>query len=131
MWFDHANGNEKIKFMFNNELSIERVEFENVLVYDLSKVKIRFNSKDIPTTVPDKWKRNYFNAIYIDLVFVGLRRLILEGDRIGFECTPKFSYSGDITSLRIEDEKGILFMTLSAEAMVIDSIEPYLDHRWK
>lgn len=131
MWFDHANGNEKIRFMFNNELSIERVEFENILFYDLSKVRIVFNSKSIPTTVPEKWKGVNFNAISIGLVFIGLKQLTLSGERIGFECSPELCHSGNITSLRIEDERGVQFMSLSAEAMVIDSIEPYLDQRWR
>lgn len=48
MWFNFAHGKDKIKFMFNNELSINNAEFDNFLFYDLSKIRICFNTRNIP-----------------------------------------------------------------------------------
>jgi len=131
MWFDSAHGKEKIKFMFNNELCIENIEFESLHFYDQSKVKLRFNSKNIPAKVPDKWRGEEFNGLSITLAFVGLIRMDIVGSRVGFECSPIIENEGGVISLLIEDKESKLKVNLSAEVMIIDSVEPYLDQRWK
>lgn len=59
MWFDALHGKEKINFMFNNELSLQDAEFENILFYDMSRVRICFKTRHVPKSIPDKWKKNH------------------------------------------------------------------------
>ncbi|WP_342323172.1 Imm50 family immunity protein [Kosakonia sp. BYX6] len=131
MWFDTAHGKEKIKFMFNNELALDNIEFESFQFYDQSKVRLCFNSRNIPSRVPEKWKINNFNGLSITLSFIGLIQFDMVGSRIGFECSPIIENTGDVIFAKIEDERKNFRLSLSAEVMVIDSIEPYLDQRWK
>lgn len=130
MWFDFAHGKEKVKFMFNNELSLDDSELENILFYDLSKIRLCFNTKHVPKSIPDKWRNIEFNGLSISLIIIGIIQFDLRGERVGFTCSPQF-YSGD-NKVILSIENGNKFnLSCTADAIIIDSIEPYLDQRWK
>ncbi|QGU86899.1 Imm50 family immunity protein [Erwinia sorbitola] len=130
MWFDFAHGKEKINFMFNNELYLDGCEFENFLFYDLSKIRICFNTKNIPNKTPEKWREVAFNSLSITLILVGVNKLNVQGERLGFICSPVIEKIDDEIIFSIDNEDKFHF-SCAAELIVIDSIEPYLDQRWK
>ncbi|WP_312045791.1 Imm50 family immunity protein [Erwinia sp.] len=130
MWLDFIHGKEKVKFMFNDELSLDDSEFENFLFYDLSKIRICFNTKHIPKKIPDKWKKKEFNGLSITLILVGVNRLDLQGNRVGFICSPIIEMINNEVRISISNGDGFN-LSCFAELIVIDSIEPYLDQRWK
>ncbi|QNK34215.1 hypothetical protein HF675_09380 [Serratia sp. JUb9] len=130
MWFDYAHGKENIKFMFNNELSLDESELESFLFYDLSKIRICFNTRNIPKKTPDKWKKLEFNGLSIKLTLVGIKELNLQGKRIGFTCTPEIKKPDNKIVFTVNNDEG-RYLLCSAEFIVINSIEPYLDERWK
>jgi len=130
MWFDFVYGKEKIKFMFNNELSLDDAEFESFLFYDLSKIRMCFNTKHIPKKIPSKWEGIEFNALSITLILVGINNLNLRGGRVGFTCSPVIEKIDDEIIICI-DNGNELHLTCAAEIIVVDSIDPYLDQRWK
>ncbi|WP_436876414.1 Imm50 family immunity protein [Siccibacter turicensis] len=129
MWFEHAVFNEKIKFMFNNELSIENVEVEDFLYYSTSMLRIGMKTKTLPKTTPDKWKKNKFNSLSITLEFGNVRRFECRGGDIGFECTPIIVSNKEKTLLTIENENFYLYC--ESDFMTIKDISPFLDCRWK
>lgn len=129
MWFEHAYGKEKIKFMFDNELSLNGAECESILFYDLSKLRINFRTKHVPKKIPAKWDSQEFNALSVTLTLIGIDKLSLEGERIGFECTPVIEKLSDRILFRVSNGDAF-YLSCAAEVIVIDSVEPYLDQRW-
>lgn len=130
MWFDFAHGKEKIKHMFDNELSLDNSELESFLFYDISKINICFNTKSIPKKTPDKWRDIEFNGLSITLTLVGVNKLNLRGERVGFICSPVIKRIGNEIMISIDNGEKY-HLSCTAEIIVIDSIEPYLDQRWK
>ncbi|MEH4989249.1 Imm50 family immunity protein [Enterobacter ludwigii] len=129
MWFDALHGKEKINFMFNNELSLHDAEFENILFYDMSRVRICFKTRHVPKSIPDKWKKKPFNGLSVTLELVGINKLELKGNRVGFKCTPIIKRLGGEVEILIEYSDVFLF-SCTAEVIAIGSIEPYQDRRW-
>ena len=130
MWLDFIHGKEKVKFMFNDELSLDDSEFENFLFYDLSKIRICLNTKHIPKKIPDKWKKKEFNGLSITLILVGVSKLDLQGKRVGFRCSPIIEMINNEVRISINNGDGFN-LSCFADLIVIDSIDPYLDERWK
>lgn len=130
MWFEFAHGKKKINFMFNNELSLNDSEFENFLYYDISKIRICFNTRHIPRIIPNKWRKKEFNALSITLILVGINKLNLQGERVGFLCSPAIEKIGNEIIFSIDNEDKF-HLSCTAELIVVDSIEPYLDQLWK
>ncbi|VTQ52262.1 Uncharacterised protein [Campylobacter jejuni] len=130
MWFEHVNGKEKINHMFDNELSINNSEFENFLFYDLSKIRVCFNTRNIPKKTPRKWSEIEFNGLSLTLTLVGINKLSLHGNRIGFICSPVIEKINNEIIFTIDNGNDFYF-SCAAEVIFIDSIEPYLDQRWK
>lgn len=42
MWFENAMGNEKIKFMFNNEFSMDSIQLESFELHYHSTLQLHF-----------------------------------------------------------------------------------------
>lgn len=126
MWFDFMHGREKIKFMFNNELSLDDSEFENLLFYDISRVRLSFNIKKIP----DKWKKIKFNGLSMTLELIGIHNLTLNGNQVGFICSPSINKNNNNLIFTITNKEEF-FLSCTTELIIIDSIKPYLDQRWK
>ncbi|MFO6296032.1 Imm50 family immunity protein [Rahnella selenatireducens] len=129
MWFDHAQGKEKINFMFDNELHLNDVEFHSFTYHDISKLSLRFNTKMIPDIFPRKWTVNQFNSISISLIFTEVQIIKVNLNNINFICTPNIEMINNSIQLSIEAEENS-FMCL-ANFMFIDEIMPHLDHRSK
>lgn len=129
MWFNYAQGKEKVNFMFNNELRLNGVEFHSFTYHDISKLSLRFNTKIIPEIFPEKWAVNKFNSISISLIFTEVRMLKVDLNNINFICTPDIQMIGNSIQLSIEAEQNS-FICL-ANFMFIDEIMPHLDHRSK
>ncbi|MEH5215559.1 Imm50 family immunity protein [Escherichia marmotae] len=129
MWFDYAQGKEKVNFMFNNELHLNGVEFHSFTYHDISKLSLRFNTKMIPEIFPKKWTVNKFNSISISLLFTEVRALKIDLNNINFICTPNIEVIDNSIQLSIEHEQNS-FICL-ANFMFIDEIMPHLDHRRK
>lgn len=125
MWFDYAQGKEKVSFMFNNELDLNNVEFHSFTYHDISKLSLRFNTRMIPETFPKKWTRNQFNSISISLLFTEVRILKIDLNNINFVCTPIIDTVNDGIQLSIEVGQN-RFMCL-ANFMFIDEITPHLE----
>ncbi|MBD2816678.1 hypothetical protein ID850_18525 [Xenorhabdus sp. Flor] len=128
MWFENAIYKEKIKHMFNDELSIEHVEFETLLFYAHSSLRIGFHSKNVPTTFPTKWDKIDFNALSIVLELGDIIDFESKGTRLGFECTPVIKYIGDEVHLHISHDN--FYLNCVAQFLTIRDITPYLDERW-
>lgn len=101
MWFEHAIFKEKIKFMFNNELSIENVELDTVLYYSISMLRVRLNSRVLPAITPEKWEKVKFNSLSITLEFGNVSQFECKGGDIGFECCPIIQATKEKTILKI------------------------------
>lgn len=132
-WFDLAYGNEKIKFMFNNEISLEDVEFEKLIFSNVSCITFYFKIKKIPKTIPEKWKKREFNALYLTLTFVGRVggvELTLQGNRIGFVCSPIINKVDNGVQIIIDNKDGF-HLSCTAEIFRIQPIETFMDKHWK
>lgn len=124
--------------MFNNELSLNDSEFENFLYYDISKIricdisKIRicFNTRHIPRIIPSKWREKEFNALSLTLILIEINKLNLQGERVGFLCSPAIEKIGNEIIFSIDNEDKF-HLSCTAELIVVDSVEPYLDQLWK
>lgn len=128
MWFKFATFNEKVKFMFNNELPLDMVEFENFIFYARSSLRLVFNTHKVPQVYPDKWNKNEFNALTIKLDFYDIIMFSCNGNTLGFECTPIIESTKDETSLTII--KNGFNLKIKSKTMSIGEISPYLDERW-
>jgi len=129
MWFEHAQFKEKVKFMFNNELSLENVEFENFLFYDIRSFKITFCSKTIPKVVPKKWKESSFNVLTITLNFTNVKEIKCDLKEIGFICNPSIEFiDKDIV---VSVNQGENNFKLISEFMFLDEVTPHFDLRYK
>lgn len=129
-WFDLAYGNEKIKFMFNNQLSLEDVELKKLIFNDISSIRLYFIIKNIPKTIPEKWKKREFNALYLTLRCMGIYKSTLRGNSIGFTCSPIINKADDGVQITIDNNNGF-YLSCVADIFHIESIEPYMDKRWK
>nr|WP_041474241.1 Imm50 family immunity protein [Erwinia sp. Ejp617] len=127
MWFNNAIGKEKIKFMFNNDLLLIGVEFDKFVYYDMSRLTVCFNTKKVPSSVPEKWKDKPFNSLSISLTFTEVIELKVNGAGVGFECDPMITSVNGITNLVVKNEGFNLLCT--AKYMFIDDVVPYLDAR--
>lgn len=127
MWFDHASGKEKIKFMFNNELSVDEIEFKNFL-FNGDLVRFQFVIKKIPKVYPKKWDAENFNAISLVFSFVNINKFEFHGRKANFFCSPTFfSVTGrSVIEFKSED----FYLYCDAEFISIDGVSPYIDERW-
>ncbi|WP_192903296.1 Imm50 family immunity protein [Photorhabdus khanii] len=128
MWFEKAMYKEKIKFMFNNELSIDDSILETFLYHTDSMLRISFHSDKLPKIFPEKWKKNEFNALKIILTFGGVKILEYQGGKIGIRCSPIIESEKEKIILSIKNNEFSIYCV--ANFMVIDDIIPYLDQRW-
>ncbi|NDL01550.1 Imm50 family immunity protein [Photorhabdus bodei] len=128
MWFENAIYKEKIKHMFNNELSIEHVEVEIVSFYAHSSLRLGFHSKNILTTFPDKWNKSEFNALSILLELGDIIHFECKGISLGFECTPTIEYKDNKIHMSIFHNN--FYFNCIAQFLTIRDITPYLDERW-
>lgn len=130
MWFDFVQGGEKIKQMFNNEFSLNGAELESFGFYNFSKIWLRFNTNKIPKSVPDEWKMQEFNGISILLTLSDIKKLNLQGKNVEAECSPTINKTDDGVIFTIEDNNEFHLVCI-AEVIDIESIEPYIDIRWR
>ncbi|ETS33642.1 hypothetical protein BB987_14850 [Photorhabdus temperata] len=128
MWFDNAIHKEKIKFMFNNEFSLDCVELENFLFYTYSSLRVVFHNKNIPKIFPNKWINNEFNSLTLVLDFGNIIHFECKGNNLGFECSPIIESIEGKTSLIIINND--FYLHCISEFLTIDDITPYLDQRW-
>ncbi|QXF34509.1 hypothetical protein CE143_16125 [Photorhabdus luminescens] len=128
MWFEHAMYKEKIHFMFNGELSINNVEFEDFLYHTGSILRIGIRSRNIPKNIPEKWKKREFNALVITLSFGNVTQFECKGGGVGFNCSPVISSKPEEITLLIENKD--FHLQCVAGFMIIDDVSPYLDERW-
>lgn len=70
-----------------------------------------------------------FNGLSVTLELVGVNKLELKGNRVGFKCTPIIKKLGSEVEILIE-YSDISFFSCTAEVIAISSIEPYQDRRW-
>ncbi|MDX6040034.1 Imm50 family immunity protein [Scandinavium lactucae] len=128
MWFEHAIFKEKLKFMFNNELSIEHVELDTVLYYSISMLRVRLNSRVLPAITPEKWRGINYNSLSITLEFGNVKQFECKGGDIGFECCPIITPTKEKTTLQIM--KGNFILYCEADFMTIKDIIPFIDTRF-
>lgn len=128
MWFKNAVGREKILYMFNNELSIQNIEFFGFSMDYFSTLKFQFYSKEIPSNYPEKWTKESFNALSLIITLGDLIHLDVTGTRVGFFCSPQISSSIECSEIRIKH--GDFHLYCKAKFLSIESITPYIDERW-
>jgi len=128
MWFENAIGKEKIKFMFDNELCTQDIEIYNFSLERFSDLKFRFFLKNIPKKHPDKWSKEGFNAISMEITFGDVIQLDITGSRVGFSCSPEIISLKDCSEIKIEHES--LSLYCKSKFLTIDAITPYIDERW-
>ncbi|PIT13091.1 hypothetical protein BGI32_09595 [Snodgrassella alvi] len=130
MCFDFVQDGETIKQMFNNDFSLDGAELESFGFYDVSKIWLRFATKKIPKTVPDEWKMQKFNGISIVLTLSNIKKLSFQGRRVELDCSPIINKVDDGVIITIE-HKNEFYLVCIAEVIDIESIEPYIDIRWR
>jgi len=123
MWFDNAYGKEKIKFIFNDELSLDDSILELILYQNPCLLSIRFRVDKIPSSIPKKWQERKFDFIDINIDFHSVRKFECGGSRIGFRCIPNFKWNNDKPILSIQNENFSLYC--SADSMFIGEITPF------
>ncbi|ACZ76164.1 conserved hypothetical protein [Dickeya parazeae Ech586] len=128
MWFEHAIGKEKIKFMFDNELSIQRIEVNSFSLERFSDLKLHFFCNEIPRKYPVKWRGEGFNALSVVVVFGDVTQLNIVGSRVGFFCSPLINSSNGYSEITIKNSD--LDFYCRSRFLTIESITPYIDDRW-
>ena len=123
-WFDLAYGNEKIRFIFNNELSLEDVEIRKLVFNDISSIRLFFVIRNIPKIIPEKWKKRDFNSIYLTLTCIGIHESILQGTNMGFRCSPVLTKINDGVQITIDNKDGF-HLSCIADLFDIESIETH------
>lgn len=128
MWFKNAYQSEKIKYMFNNELSLKNVYFDNFLFYDIKTLRLTFVCGNLPETLPEKWEKDTFNSLSVRLIFTEINMLKISCRRVGFICTPNIDKENNEILFSIKnDDNNFVF---SANFMFIDEILPVKDDRF-
>ncbi|WP_230477964.1 Imm50 family immunity protein [Dickeya solani] len=70
--------------MFDNELSIQRIEVNSFSLERFSDLKFHFFCNEIPRKFPVKWRGEGFNALSLVIVFGDVTQLNIVGSRVGF-----------------------------------------------
>lgn len=99
MWYENAFGKEKIDFMFNGQFSLAHVRLERVWLNSARDLELEFLCNDIPDTIPDKWRRQGFNAINVKLRTLDVVSLHIRGARLGFFCSPSIETCVDRSAM--------------------------------
>lgn len=128
MWFQNAIGKEKIKFMFDNELSIQRIEVDSFSLERFSDLKFHFFCNEIPKKYPEKWNETGFNALSLIITFGDVIQLNVIGSRVGFFCSPIINSLNDYSEITIKNSD--LDFYCRSRFLTIESITPYIDERW-
>lgn len=128
MWFQNAIGKEKIKFMFDNELSIQRIEVDSFSLERFSDLKFHFFCNEIPKKYPKKWNETGFNALSLIITFGDVIQLNVIGSRVGFFCSPIINSLSDYSEITIKNSD--LDFYCRSRFLTIESITPYIDERW-
>jgi hypothetical protein len=128
MWFKNAIGKEKIQFMFDNELHMQYVEIDSISLERFSDLKLKFLLKGMPLKHPEKWDKEEFNALNVEVTFGDLIQLNITGSRVGFFCSPVINSLSEYSEIKIEHKNLTLYCR--AKFLTINSISPYIDERW-
>jgi len=123
MWFDNAYGKEKIKFIFDNNLSLDDSLLELILYHNVSLFSIRFRLDKIPDSIPDKWRKRKFDFIDVNIDFCSVKKFECCGGKLGFRCTPVFAWNDDKPALFIQNDDFKLYCL--ADSMFIGEITPF------
>jgi len=123
MWLKNAHGKEKVKFMFNNELSLDDSLLALFLYYDSSIFRIEFHVDKIPILIPEKWKKHKYDFISVKIEFCSVNKLSISGGNLGFRCSPVFSWDNEKPALSIKENN--FSLCCIAESMFIGEITPF------
>ena len=104
-WFEKVLGKEKIIHMFGGDLELNNVFLDTVLCYDY-KLDVVVYLFDVPDNFPEKWRRDSFNAIKINLEFFNL-------DEINFYSKGIHKVNGQVELLFLENKVKFNFMNKS------------------
>lgn len=128
MWFENAIGKEQIKFMFNGEFSLVDVQLENIFLHEMTSLQLQFLCKNIPKSIPEKWRGKGFNSISLVFSVGEIISLDIRGNKVGFICTPEIRSFPGKTILCIESNN--LKINCEARFLIIDGFTPGIDERW-
>jgi hypothetical protein len=127
MWFEHALGKEKIKFMFDNSFSLSDLELIS-FSFNHSNVHLIFSSKTIPNKYPEKWNEDGFNSLVLNITLSGIVQFESKGTNVMFTSTPIVETTKECSIVKIESPE--LYLYCKAKFLTIDDIKPYIDDRW-
>ena len=128
MWFENAMGNEKIKFMFNNEFSMDSIQLESFKLHYHFTLQLHFLCKLIPGVFPEKWKKEKFNAISLTLSLGDILSFEVKGNEVGFICSLDVITSKEKSSINIVNND--FHLQCESRFLTIEGITPYIDERW-
>lgn len=123
MWFDNAIGCEKIKFMFNNELSINSVQVIDLIIEGNCNVIFKLKCLDMPDFIPKKWKEKQASAIYLVLKFTDVSNLSIHGLLPGLTLTPSIVSGTQVSEIFIDTGQARLHCT--SRWLFIEDLSPY------
>jgi len=125
MWNKNAHGKEKIKHMFNNELSLDDSFLALFLYYDASIFRIEFHVDKIPNSIPEKWKNKKYDFISVKIDLCAVKTLNITGGNLGFRCTPIFSWNDEKPTVSIKSSNNNFALYCIADTMFIGEITPF------
>ncbi|WP_084596244.1 Imm50 family immunity protein [Pseudomonas massiliensis] len=128
MWFKDAIGREKIDHMFAGNFPLEDVQLESLTFHGSKDLRLQFLCKNIPGVVPDKWRRQRYNAISLTFSMINIYSLNIQGGEIGFVCAPRLSTCSEKSVLNIENCN--FKLDCESRFLVVEGFTPYIDERW-
>lgn len=128
MWFEYAIGNEKIRFMFDNEFSLDSIQLDSFRLHYYSTLQLHFLCKNMPDIYPEKWKKEKINAISLILNLGDILYLEVKGKEVGFICSPDIVTGKEKSSIKIINND--FHLQCESKFLTIESITPYIDERW-
>ena len=100
-WYEYIFFKEKLKYLFDNELSPDNLYIDSFNIYERVAV-INFITMNIPQKYPKKWKSESFNAIIFRLTFSDLTNFSIQGNDF-------FNKIGRLDTKIIDNKKTLIF----------------------
>jgi hypothetical protein len=124
MWIDHLENPETIKAIYQSELpeltDIELTEMKIDFGEDIN-CSIKFNLRNLPKTLPQKWAERKVSIVQIDLLLLKVELKQFNTNTFNFVGDLKFTVSELAKTIHFESN-GKLFFTIDATWIYVRSI---------
>ena len=126
MWWTHCfSGAEKLKAIYGCEIpSLKGVTLHEIqFLRDWPTANLRLDLAGFPSSPPQKWVKEGFNRVQLELVAFSIREIRVDGDFHESELDLKVAYESDLVKLESTDR--CLNLLIKSEFLRVGKISAY------